>query len=202
MSVKRLYNVFKMIYNTCLCFLIFILLGMTGCSKPSVPREYGYYRIDLPEQTYTPYEEDEPYSFLLSREAKVVKRDKEDERYWIDIVYPKWNATIFCSYKPVNKNMKQLSDDAMEFVYKHTIKASAIPERVYENDEERVYGLVFDFEGNTATTMQFVLTDSVKHFFRGALYFNCIPNQDSIAPVADFIRQDILTLVESFRWQD
>ena len=169
--------------------------------KPTVPREYGYFRIDLPEPAYTPYEADIPYSFLLSRYAQVRAHTKPEERNWVDIVYPAWNATVHCSYMPVRHNLKQLSDDAMEFAYKHTIKASAIPERMYVNEEERVYALLFDFEGNTATTMQFVVTDSVRHFFRGAVYFNAVPNSDSIAPVAAFVRQDMLTLIESFRWQ-
>lgn len=185
---------------------ILILFGLLeSCSKPSVPKEYGYFRIDMPEHAYTRYSggRDDipslPYSFLLSDFAVV--RPHEGGKYWIDIFYPQWKAKVHCSYRPVEGNLKELSDDAMEFVYKHTIKASAIPERAYENPEERVYGLTFDFAGNTATTMQFVLTDSVKHFFRGAVYFSNVPNEDSIAPVASFVREDMLTLIESFRWK-
>lgn len=169
--------------------------------QPAVPREYGYFRIDLPEPSYSRYQGAQPYSFLLSNYAVVRPHGKPAERDWADIVYPAWHATVHCSYMPVKGNLKQLSDDAMEFVYKHTIKASAIPEQMYVNDEEKVYALLFDFEGNTATTMQFVVTDSVRHFFRGAVYFNNVPNADSIAPVASFIRQDMVTLIESFRWR-
>ena len=82
------------------------------------------------------------------------------------------------------------------------VVAHAIPERAYTNEEAQVYGLTFDFAGNTATTMQFVLTDSVHHFFRGAVYFSAVPNEDSIAPVAAFVREDMLTLIESFRWRE
>ena len=189
----------------CILGLVWSLFCVVSCTKPSVPKEYGYFRIDLPEHTYREYSGKEgdvpslPYSFLLSREAIV--RMHEGEKDWIDICYPQWKATIHCSYKPVHNNLKALSDDAMEFVYKHTIRASAIPERAYSNEDARVYGLTFDFAGNTATTMQFVLTDSVHHFFRGAVYFSAVPNEDSIAPVAAFVREDMLTLIESFRWR-
>ncbi len=179
---------------------------MAGCGKPTMPKEYGYFRIDLPEHKYHSYSGDEgdvpalPYSFLLSDYAEVKPHD--GGQYWIDIMYPQWKAKVHCSYRRVNGDLKALSDDAMEFVYKHTIKASAIPERAYSNPDERVYGLTFDFAGNTATTMQFVLTDSVRHFFRGAVYFSNIPNEDSIAPVAAFVREDMVTLIESFKWSD
>ncbi len=181
------------------------LAALASCSKPPVPKEYGYFRIDLPEHAYTPYcggmdgVPSLPYKFLLSCQAEV--RSHEGGKYWIDILYPQWKAKVHCSYRPIKGNLKELSDDAMEFVYKHTIKASAIPERAYENPEAGVYGLTFDFAGNTATTMQFVLTDSVRHFFRGAVYFSNVPNEDSIAPVAAFVREDMLTLIESFRWK-
>jgi len=49
--------------------------------------------------------------------------------------------------------------------------------------------------------LQFVITDSTKHFIRGALYFDNVPNKDSIAPVADYIRQDMMQLIESFSWK-
>ena len=185
--------------------IVILIAVLASCSKPPVPKEYGYFRIDLPEHAYTPYNGNEegvpalPYSFLLSDYAVV--QQHEGGPYWIDILYPQWNANVHCSYRAIQGNLKELSDDAMEFVYKHTIKASAIPERAYENPETGVYGLTFDFAGNTATTMQFVLTDSVKHFFRGAVYFSNVPNEDSIAPVATFVRQDMLTLIESFRWK-
>lgn len=182
-----------------------LLVLLVSCGRPPVPREYGYFRIDLPEPGYRPYSGGEgdvpalPYRFLLSDYAEV--RPHEGGKYWIDIIYPQWKAKVHCSYRRVDGDLKELSDDAMEFVYKHTIKASAIPERAYSNPEEKVYGLTFDFAGNTATTMQFVLTDSVRHFFRGAVYFSNVPNEDSIAPVAAFVREDMVTLIESFRWR-
>lgn len=191
--------------NAILLLTLVLTVMITGCGKPTMPKEYGYFRIDLPEPKYHAYSGNEenvpglPYSFLLSDYAEVKHHD--GGQYWIDILYPQWKAKVHCSYKRVNGDLKELSDDAMEFVYKHTIKASAIPERAYSNPEEKVYGLTFDFAGNTATTMQFVLTDSVRHFFRGAVYFSNVPNEDSIAPVAAFVREDMLTLIESFRWR-
>jgi gliding motility-associated lipoprotein GldD len=182
--------------------LFFTSIILTGCHHPAVPKPYGYFRIDMPAHTYQAFSlQGYPYSFLISEAARIKMIDYEGEKYWIDIDYPDYNASIHCSYKPVNGNLAALTDDAVEFVFSHAIKASAIPEQAYEHPEEKVYGLWFDLEGNTATPLQFFLTDSVHHFFRAALYFNNIPNQDSVAPVAGFIREDMQHLIETFKWQ-
>lgn len=178
------------------------ILLLSSCSHDAVPRPRGYYRIDLPTHSYSKWtREGYPYSFNLPHSAKVDPHIEEGERYWIDINYPSLNATIHCSYKRIDDNLPALTTDALEFVYKHVQQASAIPESEYENDDERVYGVVFELQGNTASPYQFFLTDSVNHFFRAALYCNCTPNADSLVPVYDFIKEDMLELIESFRWQ-
>ena len=55
------------------------------------------------------------------------------------------------------------------------------------------FGLWFAFHAGceSASPLQFMLTDSVSHFFRGALYYDCIPNADSLAPVTRYLKQDI-----------
>ena len=128
-------------------------------------------------------------------------RQKEGERYWINLYYPALDATIHCSYKPLNGNLRELTNDALEFVYKNASHATSIPERDYEHSEANVYGVLFDLEGNTASSCQFLLTDSIHHFFRASVYCNCPPNADSLAPVYDYLRTDVIRLIESFRWE-
>ena len=108
---------------------------------------------------------------------------------------------MYCSYLPVSGNLFELSEDARHIVYKHSIRADGIRESFYENPGERVYALLYDLEGNTASPLQFVVTDSQRHFFRAALYFNHVPNKDSIAPMMDYVRADMLRLIESFQWK-
>ena len=102
---------------------------------------------------------------------------------------------------PVQHNLKQLIDDSEEFVYSHTVKASAIPEQAYDDPINHVYGVYYELEGNTATPVQFWVTDSTQHFFRASVYIDCIPNQDSLAPVINYLKTDCRTLIESIRWQ-
>ena len=177
------------------------MLSMSACQRTTVPREYGYYRITLPEPSYSMVEQDAPYRFLLSNNAYIQPVNQADEKGWMTICYPTLHAGIHCSYKSVHGNLRRLIDDAHEFVYSHTIKANAIPEHEYFNAERHVYGMLYELRGNTASPLQFYLTDSLHHFFRGAVYIDCIPNQDSLQPVIDYMHTDILTLIESFEWK-
>ncbi len=195
-------------------FLIFnlALLFFASCAKNNTPKPYGYYRITPPDTAYVPFANYQlpitnhqspitnyPYSFALSTNAVVQPRT--DEPYWINLYYPALNATIHCSYKPVQNNLRELTNDALEFVYRNASFASAIPEREYSHPEAHVYGVLFDLEGNTASSCQFFVTDSTRHFFRASVYCNCPPNADSLAPVYNYLRTDIIRMVESFEWK-
>ncbi|MFV0391089.1 MAG: gliding motility lipoprotein GldD [Paludibacteraceae bacterium] len=190
------------------CFFIFFLilfvpLLVGSCSKDSTsPRPYGYYRVDLPPKAYIQASlEGYPYSFDISTSAHVIPRYAKGEKYWIDINYPALKANIHVSYKPVHVDLFNLVEDTRKIVYKHAVKADNIAEIPYEHPEKRVFGILYELTGNTASPMQFVLTDSSSHFFRGALYFESVPNKDSIAPIAQYIQGDIVRLVESFEWK-
>ena len=94
----------------------------------------------------------------------------------------------------------------MEQTYKmnvknHITKADAINEQPFINHENKVFGILYDLKGNTASAVQFYVTDSTRHFLRGSLYFSAEPNADSLAPVIDFFREDIIHLIETLKWK-
>lgn len=193
-------------------FILLVSLGLVACSKGSTPKPYGYYRITVPDTSYIPFEtyhlspiahqlSKYPYTFDLSTNARVQPRTDVDEPYWINLYYPALDATIHCSYKPVRNNLRELTNDALEFVYRNASFANAIPEQGYAHPEVNVYGVLFDLEGNTASSCQFFVTDSTHHFFRASVYCNCSPNADSLAPVYNYLREDVRRMVESFEWK-
>ena len=180
--------------------IIITCLLYAACTHYS-PKPTGYFRIDLPEPTYH-WLEFPGFGFYISEQAQMIKIPSPGDGEFFNLAYPHWNAQIYCSYLPIkNDNFTQLSEESRKFVYLHTIKADAIREQPFENSEYKVYGTLYTIRGNVASPTQFVLTDSVRSFFRGALYFDNIPNQDSIAPVLDYINNDIQVLMESFRWK-
>jgi gliding motility-associated lipoprotein GldD len=182
--------------------LLLVAIAMVSCGRATAPKPYGYYRITVPDTAYTDFSSvcpRYPYTFALSQNAQVQPR--ADEPYWINIYYPALDATIHCSYKSVQHNLRELTNDALEFVYRNASFASAIPEREYSHPEAQVYGVLFDLEGNTASSCQFFITDSTHHFFRASVYCNCPPNADSLAPVYNYLRKDVIRMVETFEWK-
>jgi gliding motility-associated lipoprotein GldD len=95
----------------------------------------------------------------------------------------------------------ELADDAYQFAFKHEMKADGIQRTYVEDTIRNVYGIIYDIQGEAASQIQFFLTDSTQHYLRGALYFDNKPNQDSIAPVLTFIREDILHLTNTLQWK-
>ena len=188
-------------------YFLFLPFLLWSCSRAGVPKPYGYVRFTMPDTCYAPFAEHHPdrqvypYDFLLSCNAEVQPRTEKGEQYWINIFYPALNATVHCSYKPIRGNLRELTNDAIEFVYKNASHATSIPEQAYSHPEAHVYGVFFYLEGNTASPYQFFLTDSTHHFFRASVYCNCRPNADSLAPIHEYLRADMIHLIESFRWQ-
>jgi len=197
-------------FNSFLFFffpLIFVgVVIATSCNfddENLMPKPRGYFRIDLPEKKYTAYNSDCPFTFESPTYAVVhADEDANTEPCWLNIDFPRFKGRIHVSYKPLNNNLRNYLEDSYVLASKHQLKASAIRELVVKNDSVKVYGLIYDIEGNAASSLQFYLTDSTHHFLRGALYFIAPPNSDSIAPVVDFIRKDVFKLIESFRWKN
>jgi len=170
-----------------------------SCGKRINPKPYEYFRIDLPEHEYLRAEQNE-YSFEMSKYAQF--SPYEGETKGINIDYNTINGRIHLSYLRIDVDtFAVVSEECRTLAYKHTIKANAIIENYYANDTTKVYGVLYKITGNAASPVQFFITDSVKHFLRGALYFNNLPNYDSIAPVADYVNQDIIHLIETLKWK-
>lgn len=194
---KMMKNRLLLIYTT----VLLILILATGCRKNYTPKPIGYFRVDLPEHQYIEVDTLLPYRFEISKIAELKMIDNPEEKYWIDIVYPDLNAGIYCSYKAINNKLYELSEDAHRSVYKHIVRADDIIEHVFLNPDNQTYGIYYDLKGNAAAVAQFTLTDSLQHFFMAAVYFNHTPNKDSIAPMAEYIKEDIKHMMKTFSWK-
>jgi gliding motility-associated lipoprotein GldD len=121
---------------------------------------------------------------------------------WFNIDFPHYGARIYLTYKAINNDFEGLMEQTYKMnVKNHISRADAINEQILNNPGNKVYGTLYDLKGKTATAVQFYATDSINHYLRGSLYFNAEPNADSLAPVIDFFRKDIIHLVESLEWK-
>jgi len=181
----------------------FLLLLALACTEQYTPKPRGYFRIDFPEKAYRSFDSAFPYAFEYPVYAAIESDSSMmAEPWWINIRYRPFNATLHLSYKVIRGNLAGYLEDARTLVNKHIPKASAITQREFADPGTGVYGLVYEIRGaDAASPCQFYLTDSATAFVRGALYFNQQPNNDSLAPVIDFLKKDIEHMINTFRWK-
>ena len=183
-------------------FVISILIS--SCGSDYSPKPRAYFKIDLPEKKYQNYSSNCPFSFEFPVYASVIPdKNKDAKPCWMDVYYPQFNGRVHLSYQSFStrKQFDSLVEDARTFAFKHTVKATAIDEAMISYPEKRVYGIYYSIDGNTASSVQFFLTDSTNNYLRGALYFNEQPRLDSIQPVLEFIKKDIDHMIKTFKWQ-
>jgi gliding motility-associated lipoprotein GldD len=182
---------------TVIAMLFIFFFSVVGCKKDVLPKPSSYLRLDYPEAEYLTYKGHCPFEFDINSKAIVT----EDKNCGYSITYPKMKATIYLTYKPVNNNMNTLLRDAQKLTYEHVIKADDILEQPYINPERKVYGMFYQVDGNAATNSQFYVTDSIRHFVTGSVYFYAKPNFDSIMPAASYIKNDMQRLMETLKWK-
>jgi len=192
------------------CFLWFVVvvltLGFSACSDNGYsPKPRGYFKIDFPVKKYRTFQSDCAYTFAYPVYAEMLPDQSSDSRRcWYNLSFPSFNGRLHLTYYDVSskKEYEELVEDARTFAFKHTVKANSIDQKLINYPEKKVYGIYYAIEGNTASSVQFFLTDSLKHYFRAALYFNERPQYDSIQPVVSFIKKDIDKMISTFKWKD
>ena len=177
--------------------LIFSLL-LLACNSNYTPKPKAYIKFDFPKKEYEKIVINCPFDFEFPTYSQLKKKN---DNCLIDIVFPNQNGVLYLSYFALENNLDEHTEQSQKLAYKHNVLADAITEQFYVNDSLKVYGLLYDYDGESATATQFYLTDSVNHFFRGALYFNTEIN-DSILPINNFLKYDIKHLIETFHWKD
>lgn len=186
---------------------VIIILALSffglGCSqKETAPLPTGYNRIERITSAYN-YINSDHFRFLYSDIALIdsTKNEKESDK-WFTIIYPQYGARIYCTYTPINKSgLKKILEDNHRLVYSHTLMADGIHQTLYSNPSQKTYGILYDIAGDVATPVQFFLTDSVSNFFRASLYYDSKVKEDSITPITDYIKDDILKMIETFEWR-
>lgn len=97
----------------------------------------------------------------------------------------------------MHKNLESLLNESKELVYRQSIRPDFIKAGNYEDPERKIYATLYNLSAESATPLQFVVTDSTRYLLRGALYFDESGKSDSIAPVIGYLSDDIIHLIES-----
>ncbi|MCS6823727.1 MAG: gliding motility lipoprotein GldD [Cytophagaceae bacterium] len=182
-----------------------LIMLLNSCEESYTPKPKGYNRIELPPHEYKLLEEKHPYIFEYSRHAIICKDSSSiAEPHWINVYYPKQDANIQLTYKKLKgktKNFDEHINDSHKLAFKHDIKAYSIDQGCIVTPKG--YGAtVFELSGQVPSQFQFFVTDSVKHFLRGALYFRTATKNDSLAPIIEYVKYDIMHMINSLEWRD
>ncbi|MBC7627943.1 MAG: hypothetical protein H7254_11720 [Ferruginibacter sp.] len=204
------------------CFIFF-----AACNSPYVSKKRGYYTIELPERKYQKFDQPGfPYSFEYPVYANIIQDstyfdNNPENLYWRNIDFPQFHARIFLSYKEIGGKalykIKQpngqykdsfttnvfdkMVADAFTLTNKNNVVSNAIKDSLIHTPNG-IGGVFFKVGGNAATAKQFFLSDTVKNFIRGALYFDVTPNADSLRPVQDFLQTDMEHIINTFKWKN
>tara|TARA_R110002050_G_scaffold300586_1_gene470651 strand:- start:26001 stop:26576 length:576 start_codon:yes stop_codon:yes gene_type:complete len=182
-----------------------VLISLFSCqSENYIPKPIGYSRLDYPAHNYVLQPTNDcPFVFELGSTSNYVEVPAAiGQRCWFNIEYPIQNAKIHVSYLDIQpQQLETFISDARKLALEHLAKADDFEENVIYDPQAKVFGVVYDFQGGTASNMQFYLTDSTSHFIRGALYFHSIPNPDSLAPAEQYVEEELMHLINSFQWK-
>jgi len=178
-------------------FIVPLFLLMFNCGEVPIPKPKAFLSLNYPVKKYEEIKQEVPYSFEVPQNSKIEKLPKN----WLKIKYPNLKASIDITYRPVNDNLIELLTEAEKLVFEHTLKADQIASNKFENKQHGVYGSMYDISGNSASQVQFHVTDSAKHFLKGSLFFYSKPNYDSILPAVAYIKEDMIRMMETMEWK-
>lgn len=184
--------------------IVSIGLFLCSCERDYLPKPLGYNRIALPAEEYISLPDTLPYFFEYSKHAKLLKDTSWiRERFWVEIYYPTLKANIHVTYKEIKNDEKLLREylnDAYTLTAKHQLKANAIDEVIIKTPKGNT-AVIAELQGEVPSQFQFTITDSTKNFMRGALYFNTQINNDSLQPSIEFMKKEIMHLINTMEWK-
>jgi gliding motility-associated lipoprotein GldD len=179
--------------------LCLVLLNFSCQSDSAQPKPKGYLYLSYPAPEYS-LNSGSDYSFDLNQNAASFEELKRSG--WAKINYPSQKATLDLTYRKVENNLRDLLIESEKMTFSHTIKADDISSQNYEDLERGIYARVYEVGGDAASNLQFQVHDSTKNFLTGSVYFKVKPNFDSIEPSIDYIRRDVIRLIESIQWNE
>jgi gliding motility-associated lipoprotein GldD len=188
--------------SAALLIIAVALLGI-ACQQEHQPKPLGYNRLLLPAHDYVQLPDTFPYTFQYSKHALLLKdTSRINERYWVEIYYPQLKSNIHITYKRIRgeKLLREFLDDSYTLTSKHQVKAYAINEVISKTPSGKT-AVIAELEGEVPSQFQFTITDSATNFMRGALYFNTQVANDSLAPAIEFMKRDMMQIINTLEWK-
>lgn len=183
--------------------IIFILISFVlfscGDNEILIPKPPTYLRTELPKHEYVQFKDDCPYTFEVSKLYSVNSVSKDNCHKDIDLGII--NGVINFSYIEMTETLAKYVNFSNDKIDEHKLKATAINDQNIIHPDKKVFGTFFELKGDVATPFQFYLTDSTSRFVSGVVYLNNVPNYDSLMPTLNYLKEDLLKMVNTFEWK-
>ncbi len=200
--------------------LIFLpLLLSIGCKEEPIyhPKPRMYPKVEYPERRLVKLDTSicqfsfqyPDYMQFVPDTQRFTNAPIAPNACWFNMTAPAFNGDIHFTYTDISANTAEERAEKVHRVYRdaykmadeHDRKAVMNEDLLINRPDRRVYGILYNIEGHVASSFQFVITDSMRHALRASLYFRSIPNPDSMMPVIEFVKQDIMTMLNTFEWK-
>ena len=184
--------------NVYCCLLI--SLSLLACNNNHKPKPKGYNHINFPKQSYVPITIKNKYSFEKNIQTSI---EQNDSYGWLNLLYTNYDAKILITHKSIEKENDSTSfvNESYKLTEKHNKKASSIKETHIKTKND-LNAVIIALKGEVPTQFQFITTDSVNHFLRGALYFQVATKNDSLAPIIEYIKKDMIHILNTLEWYE
>jgi gliding motility-associated lipoprotein GldD len=168
-----------------------------------IPRRKAFPRINTHDSTFVAIK-NTPVHFEISKAASITldstKTDLDIPSQWINIYYKPYKATIHCTFTQVDSTtINQVIDNRSERMSLNI--GSLTTELIELTNANNFYSQILTTEQCEVTPIQFLSTDDCNWVVSGALYFEQTNNVDSIRPVIDVIKRDIIHSLKTINKQ-
>ncbi|MDW8088747.1 MAG: hypothetical protein RMJ49_03215 [Bacteroidia bacterium] len=173
-----------------------------SCEAPTLPRPKTFPRLELPDTgRYDTFDCPVcPVRFAYPAYARphYVPRDS----CWFDLYFPEldtyWHITAQ-DLQTLHTTPAKALETYRKLVYKHSIRASDISERFIRSPNGK--GFFYEIYGEVPTHALLFYTDSVRYAIMIASYFKVAGAEDSLAPIIQRMRYELLRIYPSITWR-
>lgn len=172
----------------------------TGGDVAPVPRRHAYPRIVIPDSLYSDMVVGTTALHIAVSDAAIVTQRISDagNSQFVNAAYPKFNSTIFFTVTPVDPTT--VGDVIANRMERVRLNLGGSDTELLEFDSPGGFeNKLFVSRGDISTPVQFVATDGTNFVVSGAAFVrDASPaTADSIAPVVNMLRRDILHALKS-----
>ncbi len=177
-----------------------ICLILFSCKSEPYPRPRSFPRIDLPKHAYETWTSEScPFTFESPTGVRLLKQ-REDSCV-VDFYFSSFNYFWHFTYRNLLESKRARNaheEEYLKLVMKHAQKMEFLDEIPITGPGG--WGTLYELKGDVGAPYQLIFGDSV-HLLMTSFYFQEALDQDSLQPLVDYVKEDLLHMVATLHWR-